>query len=216
VARSEERRKPYSLVLLDEIEKAHPDVFNMLLQVLEDGHLTDAKGRKVDFRNTIIIMTSNVGAESLYKEAALGFRTQTTDEQKRLEETHLQVQDKVIGDLKKTFRPEFLNRLDKVIVFRSLSRPDVRKILGVQLADLSKRLLDQGISLKVTSSAKDYLIERGYDIDQGARPMRRAIQDYIEDPLANGILTGQFKAGDTVTVLRRGDSLQLGQPTLKP
>ncbi|HSX14602.1 MAG TPA: ATP-dependent Clp protease ATP-binding subunit [Candidatus Saccharimonadales bacterium] len=209
------RRKPYSLVLLDEIEKAHPDVFNMLLQVLEDGQLTDAKGRRVDFRNTIIIMTSNVGAESLYREAVLGFKAQTVGEQKELEEAHNQVTEKVMGDLKKTFRPEFLNRLDKVIVFKSLSRPDVRKILAVQLADLYERVSEQGISLKVTPQAKDYLIEKGYDVDQGARPMRRAIQDYIEDPLANGILAGQFKPGDTVTVLRRGDGLTLGQPTLK-
>lgn len=209
------RRKPYSLVLLDEIEKAHPDVFNMLLQVLEDGQLTDAKGRKVDFRNAIIIMTSNVGAESLYKEAALGFRTETPDELKQLDQAHNEVKEKVTSDLKKTFRPEFLNRLDKVVVFRSLSRPDVRKILGVQLDDLGKRVSEQGISLKVTTQAKDYLVEKGYDVDQGARPMRRAIQDYIEDPLANGILSGQFKSGDTVTVLRRGDELMLGLPTLK-
>jgi len=209
------RRKPYSLILLDEIEKAHPDVFNMLLQVLEDGQLTDAKGRKVDFRNAIIIMTSNVGADSLYREAALGFRTETADEMKALDQAHSEIKEKVTGDLKKTFRPEFLNRLDKVVVFRSLSRPDVRKILGVQLADLAKRVSEQGISLKVTAQAKDYLIEKGYDIDQGARPMRRAIQDYIEDPLATGILSGQFKSGDTVNVLRRGDELSLGLPTLK-
>lgn len=209
------RRKPYSLILLDEIEKAHPDVFNMLLQVLEDGQLTDAKGRRVDFRNAIIIMTSNVGAESLYREAALGFKTSTTDELKQLDQAHAEIKDKVMGDLKKTFRPEFLNRLDKVVVFRSLSRPDVRRILGLQLADLNQRLIDQGITLKVTPQAKDYLIEKGYDIDQGARPMRRAIQDYIEDPLANGILAGQFKPGDIVTVLRRGDELTLGAPSLK-
>jgi len=209
------RRKPYSLILLDEIEKAHPDVFNMLLQVLEDGQLADAKGRKVDFRNAIIIMTSNVGADSLYREAALGFKTETADELKQLDEAHAEISEKVVGDLKKTFRPEFLNRLDKVVVFRSLSRPDVRKILSVQLADLGKRVFEQGISLKVMNSARDYLVEKGYDIDQGARPMRRAIQDYIEDPLANGILSGQFKAGDTVTILRRGDGLTLGAATLK-
>lgn len=209
------RRKPYSLILLDEIEKAHPDVFNMLLQVLEDGQLADAKGRKVDFRNAIIIMTSNVGAESLYKEAVLGFKTETTDELKRLDQAHNEVKEKVTADLKKTFRPEFLNRLDKVVVFRSLSRPDVRKILSVQLDDLIKRVQEQGIGLKVSSQAKDYLVEKGYDVDQGARPMRRAIQDFVEDPLANGILSGQFKPGDTVSVLRRGDSLSLGLPTLK-
>ena len=204
------RRKPYSLVLFDEIEKAHPDVFNMLLQIMEDGYLADAKGRRVDFRSTIIIMTSNVGAESLYKEAVLGFQAVTPGERKQLDETHDKMKDKVMGDLKKTFRPEFLNRVDQVVVFRALSQPDIKRILNLQLADLTKRLQEQAINLKVSPSARSFLIEKGYDVDQGARPMRRAIQDYIEDPLAQGILSGQFKPGDTVQINRRGDKLHLG------
>ena len=206
------RRKPYSLVLFDEIEKAHPDVFNMLLQILEDGYLTDAKGRRVDFRNTIIIMTSNVGAHTLYNEAKLGFQTETPSELRQLDRVHAQTTERVTAELKKTFRPEFLNRLDKIIVFRSLAKPEVKRILGLQLAELAGRLREQQITVKVSPGAKDYLIEKGYDVEQGARPMRRAIQDYIEDPLANGILAGHFGPGDTVQVLRRGDNLTLTTP----
>lgn len=206
------RRKPYSLVLFDEIEKAHPDVFNMLLQILEDGYLTDAKGRKVDFRNTIIIMTSNVGAHTLYNEAKLGFQTETPSELRQLDRVHERTTERVTAELKKTFRPEFLNRLDKIIVFRSLAKPEVKRILGLQLAELGERLREQQITVKVSPGAKDYLIEKGYDVEQGARPMRRAIQDYIEDPLANGILAGHFGPGDSVQVLRRGDGLTLTTP----
>lgn len=203
------RRKPYSLILFDEIEKAHPDVFNMLLQILEDGYVSDAKGRRVDFRNTVIIMTSNVGAESMYKEAALGFKTTTPGEQKLLDQTHEEIKAKVMEDLKKSFRPEFLNRVDKTIVFKSLSKMDIKRILGLQLSELQRRLRESQISLKVGDSARNFLIEKGYNIDQGARPMRRAIQDYIEDPLASGLLAGNFKPGDTVSVVRRGEGLDL-------
>jgi ATP-dependent Clp protease ATP-binding subunit ClpC len=209
------RRKPYSLVLFDEIEKAHPDVFNMLLQILEDGMLTDAKGRKVDFRNTIVIMTSNVGADSFYKEAVLGFAANNRDELKELEDAHDKMKEKLTGDLKKAFRPEFLNRVDQVVVFKALSKPEIKKILNLQLGELSGRLKGQSIGLRVTPSAKDLLMEKGYDVDQGARPMRRAIQDLIEDPLAHGLLSLQFKQGDTVVVTRRGDKLHLstlGEP----
>jgi ATP-dependent Clp protease ATP-binding subunit ClpC len=203
------RRRPYSLVLFDEIEKAHPDVFNMLLQIMEDGYVTDAKGRRVDFRNTVVIMTSNVGAESLYREAVLGFKTETASEQKDLAAEHEKVKGKVMGDLKKAFRPEFLNRVDSVVVFRSLSKVEIKRILNLQLGDLAARLGEQGLHLKVSASAKDFLIEKGYDVDQGARPMRRAIQDYLEDPLATGVLSGDFKEGDIVTVTKRNDQLQL-------
>ncbi len=203
------RRKPYSLILFDEIEKAHPEVFNMLLQVLEDGYLTDAKGRRVDFRNTIIIMTSNVGAETLYKEAVLGFKAASNDEAHQLDQVHAKTTEKVTADLKRTFRPEFLNRIDRIVVFRALSKPDAKKILDLQLADLQRRLNEQKITIKVSPSAKEYLVEQGYDIDQGARPMRRAIQDLVEDPLAQGILSGSFKAGDTVVVNSRGGELNL-------
>jgi ATP-dependent Clp protease ATP-binding subunit ClpC len=203
------RRKPFSLILFDEVEKAHPDVFNMLLQILEDGQVTDAKGRKVDFRNTVIIMTSNVGASDLHKEAAIGFRTETPGEDKKLEEAHDRVKAKVMGDLKKAFRPEFLNRIDNIVVFKSLSQNDIRRILTLQLADLQGRLDEQEIRLRVTLSAKALLMEKGYDIEQGARPMRRAIQDLVEDPLAMGILDGKFTSGDTVTMTRRGQELHL-------
>lgn len=212
------RRKPYSLVLFDEIEKAHPDVFNMLLQVLEDGYVTDAKGRRVDFSNTIIIMTSNVGASDLYREAQLGFQAETKDEQREVDQVHEKIKTKVTEELKRTFRPEFLNRLDQAVVFRSLSKPDIRRILELQLSYLQSRLSEQEIGLKVNASAKNFLVTKGYDIDNGARPMRRAIQDYIEDPLAQGMLIGQVKPGSTVQIARRGDHLHLEtlEPAAKP
>lgn len=203
------RRRPYSVILFDEIEKAHPDVFNMLLQILEDGTLTDAKGLKVDFRNTIIIMTSNVGAKELYQTARLGFATNTKNEKKHLEEAHKDISEKVTVELKKGFKPEFLNRIDKIVVFRALSKTDVKKIVDLQLAELQKRLDEKRISLKVTEAAKKLLIEKGYDIDNGARPLKRTIQSMIEDPLAQGILAGEFKEGDTLSVLKKSKNLQL-------
>jgi ATP-dependent Clp protease ATP-binding subunit ClpC len=203
------RRKPFSLVLFDEIEKAHPDVFNMLLQILEDGQVTDAKGRKVDFRNTVIIMTSNVGASDLHREAGIGFKTETADEEKKLEVAHAKTTEKVMSDLKKAFRPEFLNRIDKVIVFKTLSQNDIKQILNLQLVELQKRLVESELKLKVTAAAKSYLMTKGYDMEQGARPMRRVIQELLEDPLAAGVLSGEFAAGDTVTVTRKGDELEL-------
>ena len=206
------RRRPYSLILFDEIEKAHPDVFNMLLQILEDGYVTDAKGRKVDFRNTIIIMTSNVGAETMYQEAKLGFNVTSVKEEKDLEIHHERVKEQVMDALKRAFRPEFLNRIDDVVVFKALSRVDIKSILNLQLADLGARMREQGMTLKVGNSAKDLLIDKGYNIDQGARPMRRAIQDLIEDPLAVGVLKGDFKEGDTVSVTAKDGELQLRTP----
>ena len=203
------RRKPYSLILFDELEKAHPDVFNMLLQILEDGYVTDAKGRRVDFRNTVIIMTSNVGASDLHREAQIGFRTETASEEKKLESEHTKVKQKVMGDLKKQFRPEFLNRIDATIIFKTLSQNDIKRILALQLSDLQKRLDEQELKLRVTPSARALLMEKGYDMEQGARPMRRTIQDLLEDPLATGLLDGHIRTGDTITVTRRGDELQL-------
>ncbi len=201
------RRKPYSLVLFDEIEKAHPDVFNMMLQILEDGYITDAKGRRVDFRNTIIIMTSNVGADTMYKEAQLGFQAHTAHQEKELEHQHERVKEQVMESLKRTFRPEFLNRIDDVIVFKPLSKADIRRILDLQLSNLAARIAEQGLNLRVSGSAKDLLIEKGYNVDQGARPMRRAIQDLVEDPLAIGVLKGEFKEGDTVSVTAKDGKL---------
>ena len=203
------RRKPYSLILFDEIEKAHPDVFNMLLQILEDGQLTDAKGRKVDFRNTIIIMTSNVGAETMYKEAQLGFQADTREEERELEQQHERVKGQVMDSLKRTFRPEFLNRIDDVIVFKPLSKFDIRKILDLQLSELAGRIAEQGLSLRVSTTAKNLLIEKGYNVDQGARPMRRAIQDLVEDPLAIGVLKHEYTEGDTVSITAKDGKLSL-------
>ncbi len=209
------RRKPYSLILFDEIEKAHPDVFNMLLQVLEDGYLTDAKGRKVDFRNTIIIMTSNVGAKSLYQEARLGFKTATKDQERQLEAMHETMKSTINTELKKAFRPEFLNRIDHIVVFKALSRLDVKQIVDLQLAQLATRLKDKNIVLRFTPSLKKLLIDKGYDIEQGARPMRRVIQSMIEDKLASAILDAGIKSGDEVKVSAKGQEAVLKTPSPK-
>ena len=203
------RRRPYSVILLDEIEKAHPDVFNILLQIFEDGYLTDAKGTRVDFRNTIIVMTSNIGAHWLNKEAKLGFTTASADDIKELDATHQRNADLIVEDLKKQFRPEFLNRLDKVIVFRALTQADIKKIVSLQLSLLSDRLKDRHIDLKITDSVKKLLVTKGYDSENGARPLRRVIQNLIEDPLANGLLSGEFREGDTISVLKKGDEIKL-------
>jgi len=201
------RRKPYAVILFDEIEKAHSDVFNMLLQILEDGYLTDAKGRRVDFRNTVIIMTSNIGSSEFYSTREIGFTKETT--KKAVKEMQKNIEEKVGSELKKKFKPEFLNRIDKIIIFRALTKNDVKKIVTKELAKVSKRLLSQDIKISVTEQAKNLLIDKGYDIENGARPLRRVIQNMIEDPLANGILTGEFTSGDKVAVLKEGDSLKL-------
>lgn len=203
------RRKPYSIVLFDEIEKAHPDFFNLLLQILEDGQLSDAKGRAVDFRNTIIIMTSNVGAKALYQEAKIGFTTDTADEQKELDRLHEQMKGTIQQELKRTFRPEFLNRVDHTIIFKALSKLDVRVIVDLQLKDLAKRLYQKDIMLKFTPSIKQLLIEKGYDVNNGARPMRRAIQVLIEDKLAEAMIEGTINEGDTVQIKAQKDAVVL-------
>jgi ATP-dependent Clp protease ATP-binding subunit ClpC len=202
------RRKPYSVILLDEIEKAHPDVFNMFLQILEDGYLTDAKGLRVDFRNTIIIMTSNVGAERMFRTAKLGFSAETAGEEKELDALHKKISEEVMETVKKKFRPEFINRVDKIVVFKALSRLDVKKIVNLQLKDLQKRLKEKNITIKVSESAKRLLIEKGYDVENGARPMRRTIENLIESPLAEGMLSGEFKEGDLISIMKMEDKLQ--------
>lgn len=201
------RRQPYSLVLFDEIEKAHPEVFNMLLQILEDGVLTDAKGRKIDFTNTIVIMTSNIGAEKLQKEANFGFAVRGSQDAKDLGALHESNKTKVLDELKKTMRPELLNRIDKTIVFRALTKKDVTKILDLQLNDLRDRLVKHGLGLDVTPKAKSYLIERGYDALNGARPMRRLIQDTIEDHIALEVLEGDYGKGDVIKVSAKRDEM---------
>jgi ATP-dependent Clp protease ATP-binding subunit ClpC len=188
------RRKPYSVVLLDEIEKAHPDVFNILLQVLDDGILTDGLGRRVDFRNTIIIMTSNIGVRQLKDfGAGVGFATQSKNEQ-----IDNIVKDTIQKALKKAFSPEFLNRLDDVIVFNSLERTDLHKIIDISLNKLFNRILNLGYNIRLTDAAKDFLSEKGYDPQYGARPLNRAIQKYLEDPIAEELLRGEIAEGDTL------------------
>ena len=202
------RRKSYSVILLDEIEKAHPEAFNMLLQIMEDGNLADAKGRKVDFRNTIIIMTSNVGAEQITRDMNLGFAIKE-DEEKTKAREYDRMREKVTAQLKQTFRPEFLNRIDAVIVFHSLAKEQIRQIVELELGRVRKQLAEQEIELEVTEAAMDLLGERGYDHTYGARPLRRIIQNLIEDPLAEGVLDSRFQAGSTVRVDVEDDLLKL-------
>lgn len=198
------RRQPYSVVLLDEIEKAHPDVFNMLLQIMEDGYLTDAKGRKINFRNTVIIMTSNIGMSELNRISAIGFKTgdgQTTEQ--RYEQIKAQITEK----LKDHFRPEFLNRLDKVIVFKPLGKPEIVEIVNRQLAQLTNRLLQKGIVLTVENSAKELITEQGFNAEFGARPVRRAITELIENPLSDLLLSGKVSPSSPIRVLKKGNKL---------
>lgn len=195
------RRQPYSLVLFDEIEKAHPDIFNMLLQVLEDGTLTDAKGRKVDFTNTIIIMTSNIGANKLQKEVELGFSAlDHKSASKDLIELHDLNANEVMNELKKFMRPELLNRIDKTIVFHALSKEDIYKIIDVQISELTTRLQKQKLGIAIDKKVKDWLLEKGYDVKNGVRPLRRLIQDAIEDLIAEGILLGQIPKGSIINL----------------
>ncbi|HSX17621.1 MAG TPA: ATP-dependent Clp protease ATP-binding subunit [Patescibacteria group bacterium] len=194
------RRRPYSLVLFDEIEKAHPDTFNMLLQILEDGQLTDAKGRKIDFTNTIVIMTSNIGAEKLQKEANLGFHATDASGKRDLDELHELNRDKVLDDLKKRMRPEFLNRIDKIIVFRALTRKDIYKIVDLQIEELGARLQRHGLGIQLNNAAKQYMLDHGYDAHNGVRPLRRLVQDEIEDHIATGLLGNDYQKGDIISV----------------
>ena len=197
------RRRPYAVILLDEIEKAHPDVFNILLQVLEDGRLTDSFGRKVDFRNCIIIMTSNVGAEILRKQGSLGFKAQSGDM------SYQQMKEKLLDEVKRTFKPEFLNRIDDVIVFHPLEKQDLYKIIEIEIKGVQERLSDQKISFELDQSAKDFLIEKGFDPVFGARPLKRTIQRYVEDPLAEEIISNRIKEGVLIKVFKPKDREEL-------
>ncbi len=207
------RRHPYSLVLFDEIEKAHPEVFNMLLQILEDGVLTDAKGRKIDFTNTIVIMTGNIGAQKLQKEASLGFHAASSTDMKNLDELHASNRSKVQDELKKTMRPELLNRIDKIIIFRALTKKDVLKILDLQVEELRQRLVKHGLGLELTQAAKQYLIDEGYDAHNGVRPLRRLLQDTIEDHIALQMLESQYLKGDIIQVGLRDKQLSYSAST---
>ena len=193
------RRNSYCVILLDEIEKAHPDVFNILLQIFDDGHLTDAKGRRVDFRNSIVVMTSNVGAELIKRDMTLGFATHS-DEEKNRQVEYEKMKEKVLGELKKAFRPEFLNRIDGTVVFHALSKEQIRQIVDLMLSEVAKSLDEKNIRLEVTDAAREFLGEKGYDPAFGARPLRRVIQNEVEDKLSDALLRSEFQSGDTVEV----------------
>ena len=199
------RRKPYSVVLFDEIEKAHPDVWNMLLQILEEGKLTDNVGRVVNFRNTIILMTSNVGSDTIKKQSTLGF-SPISDEN-----SYEKMREKIMDEARKTFRPEFLNRLDDLIVFRSLTKPDLVEILDLEISKVMQRLKARNIILQLDEKAKDHLVSKGYDPQYGARPMRRAVERSLEDPLAEEILRGSFHGGEPILVSVENDHLSFTQ-----
>ncbi|HHZ20013.1 MAG TPA: ATP-dependent Clp protease ATP-binding subunit [Firmicutes bacterium] len=203
------RRRPYSVVLLDEIEKAHPEVFNILLQVLEDGRLTDAKGRTVDFKNTVLIMTSNVGANLIQRGTNIGFKA--VDEGEEQKDEYNRMKERILEELKRTFRPEFLNRIDETIVFHALTREQISEIVELMLQSVRKQLAEKKIQLEVAEEAKEVLVKEGYDPAFGARPLRRAIQRLIENPLAEEILKGRFPEGTTVRVIEKDGQLEFVQ-----
>jgi ATP-dependent Clp protease ATP-binding subunit ClpC len=199
------RRNPYSVVLFDEIEKAHPDVWNLLLQILEDGKLTDNTGHVVNFRNTIILMTSNVGSDTIKRQSTLGF-SPITDES-----SYEKMRERILDESKRTFRPEFLNRLDDVIVFRSFTKPDLIRILTLEVDKVIERLRHKNIRLELDEPAKDFLVEKGYDPQYGARPMRRAVERFLEDPLAEEILRGSLQPGEPIRVTSDKEKLVFNQ-----
>src|SRR5271157_2220839 len=200
------RRRPYRVILLDEIEKANPEVFNSLLQVLDDGRMTDGHGRTVDFKNTVIIMTSNAGVELIKRESALGFTTRK-DQAKAQKSSYEDMKEKVMVEVKKTFRPEFLNRLDEIIVFHELNEEQLRQIVDLLAKELQKRLAERKLSVEITEKAKSWLAKEGYDPVYGARPLRRALEKYVENPLAVKVLGGEFKEGDTIIIDTGDDGL---------
>ncbi|HEY0257940.1 MAG TPA: AAA family ATPase, partial [Candidatus Methylacidiphilales bacterium] len=189
------------IVLFDEIEKAHPDVMHLLLQILEEGKVTDSLGRKIDFRNTIIIMTSNAGAEMIKKQTSLGFGAP------KLDDNYDTMRDKVLEETKRVFKPEFLNRLDDIIVFHTLTKPDLIRIVDLEVSKVIARLKTKSIHIELDQPAHELLIEKGYDPAYGARPMRRAVERYLEDPMAEELLRGAIKPEDTVKITRAGDKL---------
>ena len=205
------KRKPYSVILLDEIEKAHPDVFNILLQIFEDGHLTDSQGRRVDFKNTVIIMTSNLGAREIHKNNPLGFK-KIDDEDLSYDE----IKNKVMSELKKAFRPEFINRLDEVIVFHKLTREEIYQIIDLMISRISQQLEIQGIAMELKESAKDLLLKKGYDAAMGARPMRRTIQSLIEDNISEKLISAEIKAGDLIEISAENDKIQFEIKKVEP
>jgi ATP-dependent Clp protease ATP-binding subunit ClpC len=200
------RRRPYRVILLDEIEKAHPEVFNTLLQLLDDGRLTDGHGRTVDFKNTVIIMTSNAGVQLIRRESSLGF-TALKDEAAARKKDYETMKENVMSEVRKIFRPEFLNRLDDIIVFHELSEAQLHQIVELMVKDLEKRLAERKLGLQVTGAAKAWLAKTGYDPVYGARPLRRAVERYVENPLSSKILAAEYKEGDTIIVDLADDNL---------
>jgi ATP-dependent Clp protease ATP-binding subunit ClpC len=204
------RRRPFTVVCFDEVEKAHPEAVNMLLQIMEEGQLSDAKGRKVDFRNAIILMTSNVGAEVIGRSTALGF-TRQRDEAHSEKEAYDEMKEKVLGRLKRIFRPEFLNRLDGTMVFHALNQEHLKDIVDLEINKVSARLAEHNLDLRLTDEARSYLAEKGHDPDMGARPLRRLIQAEVEDVLSEGLLAGKYGEGDLVVI-----DLQEGELSFHP
>ena len=200
------RRKPYSVILFDEVEKAHPDVMNMLLQILDDGRLTDAQGRTVDFKNTVIIMTSNIGARMITDKNALGFSA-STNQKEEAQKEYENIKKDVMGELKKQFRPEFINRIDEIIVFHKLTDEDVKQIIDIMLNQLQKRMKEQNIELEIDDSVKELIAKKGVDTNYGARPLKRAIQSVLEDKIAEEILDGKIKPNKEARVLAENETL---------
>ena len=200
------RRKSYSVILLDEIEKAHPEVFNILLQIFDDGHLTDSKGRKVDFRNTLIVMTSNIGSDLIREDRSIGFNARTETAQGE-QEAYERMKNNVLEEVKHFFRPEFLNRIDGSVVFHALSREHMEDIVDILMKEVSVNLIEKGISLDLTENARSWLAENGYDPKFGARPLRRIIQDNVEDKLSDKLLSGELGPADTAIVDAEDDQI---------
>lgn len=205
------RRKPYSVVLLDEIEKAHPDVFNILLQVLDDGILTDSLGRKVSFKNVVVIMTSNIGARDMNKTGAFGFSAKND-----AEDEYTRMKSKVEESAKKLFNPEFINRIDEIIVFKSLDKEAVLKIIDVSMGEVEQKLKERNLQITLSKEAKEFIAEKGFDPVYGARPLRRAIQKYLEDPVAEQLLKGVFSDGSHISVELKGEELTFGEVAPEP
>jgi ATP-dependent Clp protease ATP-binding subunit ClpC len=205
------RRRPYAVVLFDEVEKAHPDVMNLLLQILEEGTITDSLGRKIDFRNTIIIMTSNIGAASIKRQTTLGFGAMAEDQA-----DHEGMKEKILEETKRYFKPEFINRLDDLVVFRMLEKDDLHHIVDLEVDKLVKRLKQKDITLTLTAEARDFLSTKGFDPAYGARPMRRAVERFLEDSLAEALLRGEVKPGDTVNVVKKSDAEALAFDSSSP
>jgi ATP-dependent Clp protease ATP-binding subunit ClpC len=199
------RRRPYSVILFDEVEKAHPEVFNALLQIMDDGRLTDGQGRTVDFKNTVVIMTSNAGSIDLKRAIRIGF-TPKKDEDARSEQ-HEVMRSKAMENLKRIFRPEFINRIDQIVVFHALGKTELYRIVDLMLDQVRSRLSEQGISLVVSDEARDFLLREGFDEEYGARPLRRAIQTYVDDALADALLTGEIASGQAALLTVRDDTI---------